>query len=246
MQRLKLKHLDAISKEEINYSILAKDLLNYNRWKFWKMFSLVKKIDKLQKHILEIRSLDFTKIEESEFCTIKRPSEIDEMPLIAMLELQGLFDRDVEDIAIGELIIQTISISCFSANSSSKFDIESDEFADFRNKVSGSDLVYSMGLYQWINSSFNKSSQDWNKAFFEVEVINGEYDQAGGKMMEKFNVLATIKNTCQDYNMDYYSAMQIPYGIVQATGLMKATAGYVEHKMSEIAEARMRTDRQKF
>lgn len=238
-----MKHLDAISKEEINYNTLAKDLLKYNRWKLWRMFSFVKRMDELHKHITEVRSLDFTKIEESELCTINRPSELDEITLIAMLELQGLFDRDVEEIGIGELIIQTISIACFSANSSSKFDISSEEFTEFRNKVSESDLVYSMGLYQWINSAFNQSSQDWNKAFFEVEVINGEYDQAGGKMMEKFNVLATIKNTCQDFNMDYYSAMQIPYGIIQATGLMKATAGYVEHKMSEIAEARMRTER---
>lgn len=246
MQRLKLKHLDAISKEKINYSVLAKDLLKYNRWKFWQMFSFVKKMEELHKHITEVRGLDFSNLEENELCTIKRPNEIDELPLIAMLELQGLFDRDVEEIGIGELIIQTISISCFSSNSSSKFDLSSKEFIDFRHKVSESDLVYSMGLYQWINTAFNQSSQEWNKAFFEVEIINNEYDQAGGKMMEKFNVLATIKNTCQDFNMDYYSAMQIPYGIVQATGLMKATAGYIESKMSDIAEARMRTDRRNY
>lgn len=244
MKKLRLKHLDIISKDSISYKDLAKDLLNYNRWKFWKIFSFIREMEELNKHIAEVRSLDILKVEESPDCEVNRPDTIDEITLIAMLELQGLFDRDVDNIEVGELIAQTISITCYSANISGDFDLQSEEFLNFKQKVYDLDLVHAMGLYHWISATFNESYDGWNKAFFEVEIQNPEYDQAGGQMLNKFNVLGTIKTTCADFNTDYKGALQMTYGITQANSLMRATNAFVESRMSDIAEARMRSQQQ--
>lgn len=243
MVRLKLKHLDLVSSEQVNYTDIAKELLQHKRWQFWKVFKFTKQLTELDKSITEIRNLDLKTVEESEDYIIKRPSSVDEITLIAMLELQGLFDADVEDIFIGELITHSIAIVCFTANVDGKFDIGSKEFLDFKKQVADSDLVGAMGLYRWISETFSNSAEDWNKAFFEVEVKNKEYEQAGGQMLDKFNVLATIRQTCADFNVNYDDALQMPYGITQANSLFNATRGYIETRMSDIAEARMKQER---
>lgn len=243
MISLKLKHLDLVSNEQVNYSAIARSLLKHKRWQFWKVFKFTKQLAELDKCITEVRNLDLKTVEEQDDYTIKRPSSVDEITLIAMLELQGLFDSGGEDILIGELITHSIAIVCFSANVEGNFSVGSKEFADFKKQVSESDLIGAMGLYRWISETFSSSAEDWNRSFFEVEIKNKEYDQAGGQMLDKFNVLATIRQTCADFNVNYDDALQMPYGITQANSLYNATRNFVESRMTDIAEARMKTDR---
>ncbi len=241
--QIRLRHLDLISKPKVDLKAIFKDVLTYNRWKFWKIFAFIKQIRELTSIIEQYRNTDFKKILESDDCKIKRPDSIDDIPLIAMLELHDLFDRDVEETAVGELIIHTITIACFNSNSDKEFDLRSKDFKEFKRTVEDSDLLSSMGLYRWISEAIDESSKDWQKSFFNVEVIDKDYIQAGGEMMDKFNVLSTIQNTAKDFNVNYKEALQIPYGLTQASSLKSATIARIQENMTNIAETRMRSQR---
>lgn len=241
--QIKLRHLDLLSKENVDLKTIFKDVLVYNRWKFWKIFAFIKQIKELSQTINEHRNTDFKTIGESDNCSIKRPDSIDDIPLIAMLELCGLFDKNVDDTEMGELIIHTISIACFSSNRQGKFDLNSKEFKDFRRDVGDCELIPAMGLYKWISNAVDESASEWQRAFFEVEVIDKDFVQAGGNMLDKFNVLTTIQNTAKDFNYSFEDAQQVPYGLTQANSLKAATTGRIQTNMNEIAEARMRSQR---
>lgn len=241
--QIRLRHLDYISQPKVDLKTIFKDVLVYNRWKFWRIFAFIKQVRQLSKIIEEYRNIDVKKVEEVENFSIKRPSSIDEIPLIAMLELRGLFDKDVEETPIGELIIHTITIACFNANYNKDFDINSKEFKEFKRTVEDSDLLSSMGLYRWISEAVDESSKEWQRAFFDVEVIDKDFIQAGGNMLEKFNVLATIKNTARDFNVTFDQAQQYSYGLTQANSLEAATRAKIQANMTDISEARMRAQR---
>lgn len=240
---LKLKHLDAISKENVDFKPILKDFISYNRWKFWKIFSFIKSIKNITNEIDMLRNIDFKKIDEYTDCRIKKPDGVDSIPFIAMIELQQLFGSDVNEKDMGDLMIDTISLACYSANRKEDFDSESESYLEFKKYVSETNLLHAVGLYKWIEREIDKSSLDWQQRFFNVEVEDKDYEAAGGSRMNQFNVLMTIKNTCIDFNIPYKEALLMPYGMTQANSLSKATQAHVQDTMSKIIESRMRQQR---
>ena len=55
---IKLKFLSVVSSERVDTGLIIKDLMTYNRWKFWKIFSLVRFLRDLTIKINEIRAMD--------------------------------------------------------------------------------------------------------------------------------------------------------------------------------------------
>jgi hypothetical protein len=241
--KFQLRHLDIISKEKIDYKGLVG---TFNRWKVWKVFSFIKSIKELYVEIEAFHTLDFEKVEESPDCKIKRPEEIDLIPFSAMVELQILFSSGGSiNREMGELITDTIAYSCYSSNKEVPFDSDSDEFKSFRQEVSNTDLMQMLGLYKWVDRSIIKSQENWESLFQAVEVVDKDYEQAGGGRMSQFNIINTIKSTCTDFNIPYKEALLFPYGMTQANSLAKATQAHIQHLMSKAIEERMRAERER-
>lgn len=240
---IKLKHLGLISTEQVDIKPILFDNYRYNKWKVWKIFELIRFTKDLTFKINEVRQMDFSKAEEIESCSIKRPKTIDIISFAAMIELnQFIENADTEKDGIETLISNVIAMACFSANVSGDFDTEDVSYQKFLNTVLNSDLVEMMGLYQWISDALNASSEYWSQRFGEVEVEDKDYMQAGGKRMNQFNVLNTIKSTATDFNISYKEALQMSYGMTQANSLSKATAAFVQNNMEKIIEARMKRE----
>lgn len=240
----KLKHLDIISAKQVDYSTLMKDVGEVNRWRSWKVFKFIETSKQLYHEVDIIRQMDVSKVRESEHCNIKRPNDIDIIPLSAMIELQMLFSNGSNsERPVGELIADMISIACFCANNAGDFDSDSEQFKTFKHQVQNSELIAMLGLYQWIDKAINKSSDIWDRRFKECEIIDKDYEQAGGSRMNQFSLILTIRNTCTDFCVTYQQALQMPYGITQANSLAKATQSHIQQIMTDIIEARMRSDR---
>lgn len=240
---IKLKHLGLISSEQVDFKPILFDNYRYNKWKFWKIFELIRFTKDLTLRVNEVRQMDFSKAEEVEGCPIEKPKSIDIIPFASMIELnQFIENADTDKDGIETLIANVIAMACFSANVSTDFDTESTEYQKFLNAVLNSDLVQMMGLYQWITEALNKSSEYWTERFKDVEVIDKDYMQAGGDRMNQFNVINTIKSTATDFNISYKEALQMSYGMTQANSLSKATASFVQHNMEKIIEARMKRE----
>ncbi len=243
---IKLKHLGLISTENVDFKPILFDNYRYNRWKFWKIFELVRFTKQLTLKINEVRQMDFKKVDEVEGCLIKRPENIDLISFEAMIEIQQFIEgADTENENIETLISNVIAMACFSANYSKDFDIEGEDYKNFLKAVLNTDLVQMMGLYQWVTVALNESSEYWNKRFEEVNVEDKDYAQAGGNLLNQFNVLNTIKSTANDFNITYKEALQMSYGMTQANSLSKATASFVQHNMEKIIEARMKREQGK-
>jgi len=241
---IKLKFLSVVSAEKVDTGLIIKDLITYNRWKFWKIFSLVRFLRALTTKINEVRAMDFKEVEETIDCKVKRPENIDLIPFAAMIELQQYFGNvEGESKKIETLVSNVIALVCYSQNRTKDFDSSSEDYKEFLQEVLDSDLVEMMGIYKWIEKAIELSSSQWNERFKDVETVNKDYDSAGGSRMDQFNVLTTIKNTALDFNIPYTEAMLLPYGMTQANSLSKATANHIQEVMSKIIEARMKQER---
>jgi len=240
---MKLRLLTPLSKENVDYTTILREYLGVKKVRWYQAFYFIKLVKEIQKESEEIRKLDPKSVEENPDCKILRPESIDEIAFGAMVELHTLFQNPGER-DITELIIETISLSCFESHTKKPFDSDSQDFKKFRILVSDSDLIHMLGLYGWIDRTVNSSVDKWNKLFLQVQVHDQDYDNAGGKMMEKFDVLNTIKNTCSDLNLDYFRAIQLPNGLVKSLSLSRATQAYVQEQMRIIIEARFKSKNQ--
>lgn len=236
---MELKFLTLISQEEVNYQVLLKERMGLKKVRWYHTMFFIKSFNKLTKEIEVLRKLDPKTIEESEDCPIKRPENIDSISYGAMVELQILLQNPSSK-EIGELIIDQISISCYESHTKKEFDSDSEDFQAFKTLVSNQDLVKMLGLHNWIDKQYGECVEKWNSLFKNVQVHDQDWDNAGGAMMDKFNVLNSIRKSCSAFNLDYYKALQLPYGLVQASSLSDATQNFIREKMRVSIEARMK------
>jgi len=171
-----------------------------------------------------------------------RPDSIENISYGAMIELQVLFQNPGEK-DISQLIMESIALSCFETHTKKQFDSDSEEFRQFKVLVFEQDLVQMLGLYNWIDREINLSVEKWNKLFSNVRVYDKDWDNCGGDMMTKFDVLNTIRKTCSSFNLDYYRTLQLPYGLVQASSLSDATRYFIQDRIRIAVEGRMKTNR---
>ncbi len=241
----KIKHLDLISAPEVDYAQVMREVSGLTKWRFWNVFKFIKLYKSVYNQVEILRQIDPAKVEESENCSIKRPAYIDLITFSAMMELVSMFAENQEDKGMGELMIDTIAIVCFSANRKEDFDMESEAFISFREEVANCELVSAMGLYRWIGKALDESQEMWNKAFFEVETTDEDFVQAGGHRMGQFSVLMTLKTICNDFNVDYKQAAQMPYGMTQANSLARATEAHIRQIMTASVQAKMKAERER-
>ena len=241
---IKLKHLDVISQETPEYATIMKEELGFkNNW-FKRKFHFINNFKTAFLLINEVRGIDPTKLTWTEECPIEKPDSIDFITFQAMMELQALLNgaKDVKDIT--DLIAQSITIACFSANHTKlDYDSECEAFEKFKNKILNYKYVDMMGLYNWIVKSLTESADDWNQRFFSVEVKDVDYELAGGHRMSQFNVIMTIKTICEEFNLPFKEAWQLSYNLVQTNSYAKATQAHIQDQMRILKEGKMNAKR---
>ena len=235
-----MRHLKQLSAEKIDYPLLLKEI---NHWEksIWKNNSVQteKEFRKLLLAIKEITAVQPKNVEVNRECSIKLPNSIDDITFMAMLELEALL-KSTNDASIEDLIVDVVTIVCFSANNTADYDSNSNTFKQFKTLVEHGYVLDILGLFNWINKAIDESAKFWNTKFLEVQVEDKDYEQAGGHRMANFNVIATIRAICSDFNRTDDQAWQLSYAIVQTNSLSKATATHVEYSMSKIKETAMR------
>lgn len=241
---MKLKLLTPLSKENVDYTTILREYLGVKKVRWYQTIYFIKLFRIIKLEAETIRNLDPKTIEENPDCKIIRPEGIDLIAFGAFVELQTLFnspgDRDIVD-----LMTEAIALACYESHTKKPFDSDTDDFSKFRKLISESDLVHMLGLHRWIDKNINASIEKWNKLFSSVQVHDQDYDNAGGKLMEKFDVLNTIRNTCSDLNLDYFKVLQLPNGLVKSLSFNRATQAYVQDQMRIIIETRFKSQHPK-
>jgi hypothetical protein len=240
---MQLKYLTLLSKETVDYSVLLKEGLGLKTVRWYHTMYFIRSFKKLAGEVEVLRNLDPKAVEESEVCTIKRPPNIDSISYGAMIELQVLFQNPGEK-EIGELITESIQIACYESHTKNLYDSDTESFKQFKNTVSEQDLVQMLGLYNWIDREITASVKKWNKLFSDVKVEDQDWDNAGGSMLSKFDIVNSIRKICSSFNLDYYRALQLPYGLTQASSLSDATRFFIQDRMRVAIESRMKTKRE--
>lgn len=239
---MQLKYLTLLSKEKANYRDILEERLGLGKVRWYHTLYFIKTFKKMVKEIEVLSNLDPKKVEESPDCLLIRPKKIDEISFGAMTELKILMQNPGDE-EIGELIQKSIALTCYESHTKQKFDSDTSDFKTFETFVGEQNLVHMLGLHNWIDKELQESVIKWNRLFSQVEVHDEDWDKAGGAMMNKFDVLNTIKKTCSAFNLDYYRSIQIPFGLVQANALSDATRAFIQDKMRIAIEARMKSKR---
>lgn len=258
---IKLKHLNALtgglqksvlqaeleddSTNKIDVKQILQEILGTKRLRWYHALKFLKTYKSLSREIERLSQLDPKLVEENPNCKIKKPEQIDSISLGAMIELQIMFQNPGER-TLQELYLNTLSLSLFESHCQKPFDSNSQEYKEFQQLLLNTDIETIFGLFNWVTSAYDKSIEFWNKQFNQVQVSNADWDQAGGKMMEKFSILNNIKSVCQEFNLSYQQALQIEYGLSQASQLSKATLSFIEDNMRVNMESRMRFERQQY
>lgn len=243
LEDVKLKHLAWVSDNQIRYDRIMVEALGFNKRNPFKRFLFVryfKKAFKLGQLIAEYDPQGTSY--DKEKGKIKIPESIDHIPFIARMELESAIST-VSKKSIWEDVAQTIAIVCFFENKVIPFKSESQEFLNFVNEILEQPLIEMLGLFNDILSWADSSRVDWGRRFDEVSSTDPDYIQAGGVLLNRFNVIVTIRNTCNDMNVTYDDAWQLPYVVIQTNELSKATAANIQDRMTKIKEARMKAQR---
>lgn len=239
----RLKHLAELISPKPDYAKIMTEVCGYKNnwlgrkwvfvWKFKQAYSMVK----------EYREVSPKKVKENPDCKIKRPKSIDHIPFVAMLDIQSLLSNAGNNDDITDLFTELIAKSTFSSNRDEDYNSSSEEYKVFREEISNMPLLDALGLYNWIDEQLETSVQFWNKKFFEVQIDDQDFDQAGGAILNNFNVVNTIKSVCNDFNIPEDKAWQMSYAMVQTNSLAKATERFVQDRMRIQKEARMKQQR---
>lgn len=230
MFEIKVKHLSELfSGNDISIMGLMGIKNNlYNRLRYQKELRI------LSYDIHNILNKNAEDIKYDKDCGIKIPSNIDNISFENMMSLLS-FKKEGKDLI--EVICAKIALACHEENNVSE--------NTMKRRVLELPFVSAMGIINWINESIRKSQEDWEKRFLSVYVVDKDYDAAGGHAMNQFNVINTIKNTCNDFNVTYKEAWKMPYSVVQTNSYAKATASYVQHKMEQIKKQKMEQQRKR-
>lgn len=244
--RLRLKDLDNISQEglsKINFEIIMKEVLGYRDTWFLRKKRYSKALTKAVFLVEQARRVSPNDIIWDHGCPIKKPNHVDFISFQAMMELQSLLGSE-EDRSMGEMITDIITIVCYSVNVEKHYNSESDKFKQFRQHVGQQELFAMLGLYNWISESLLESNKTWTQRFFEVEILDPDFENAGGSRMGQFNIISTIKSICNDFNVTYDEAWQMSYSLTQTNSYSKAVQNHIQDTMRKDKEVKMRAQRE--
>lgn len=241
---LKLKDLEYISNQTVDYKALAKDSLPKRKFSFRLKYSR----SKIKQMYLAVRAARALEIEDCKInpdSKVIPPRSIDNITFKAMMELQANLGGGANTDNLLELITEIIAISTYQANHEGLYISSGPKWDKWKATILNSPLEDMLGLYNYICAQVNQSQLDWEKRFLSVLVEDKVYDQAGGSRMNQFNVINTIKSLCADFNCTYDEAWQKSYALTQTNSYAKATANHIQDEMRQIREIQMKQQQKK-
>lgn len=241
--KLRLKDLSNISSEKIDFLPIMTELLGFKKKRFGRSFSFKKAFRRAYYMVKDGREIDVEKCVLNPESKIKPPSHIDYLTFKAMMELQATLGESVKTDDVTKLIGEVITIACYSENNEGEYLSEGELRDKFNETIFNSPLVDMLGLYNHICKTVEKSREVWEERFLSVQVEDKEYEQAGGRRMDQFNVMNTIKALCADFNCGYDEAWQMPYALTQTNSYSKATYNHIQDNMRQIKELKMKRER---
>lgn len=241
MNRFLLKHLNLLFDDKIEYAKVMVEVMGYkNQW-FRRLARFKKCFQESYLLIEQLKQVDPKSVELNPDCPIRFPKNIDEIPFQAMVSIHNLKSNSGDDLV--ENIASVISLACYTSNVRGDFTTGGYKYHSFKKRVLNSPFLDMMGLFNYIEKELVRSAEFWEQRFLDVNVADEDYDNAEGGRLRAFNIINTIKNTCNDFGVDEKGAWQMPYAFIQTNSLEKATRAYVQEKMRGIKEDRMRRQR---
>ena len=238
--KLRLRDLPAIMGEKLDMEYLLREVAQYKVPKKNKGKDFVNAYEEMllfTTDFMDKYSLD-EEFVVSSTNTIKSPVQIDAISYVGTLELQSL-RASSSDLPLEEFVKKFLGLACFEANHKGEnLDNESDSYKAFEEKIFNSDLIEMLSMYKYLDKLMEENQKFWSQKFFEVSSPDPDYTQAGGDRMNAFNVIETLEAMCSRFNVSHKEAWHIPYNMVQASNLAKATQSDIQSKMSDIKEAK--------
>lgn len=240
MKGFKFKYLKIFTEKEINYAYLMKEFLGYKNRKFFRKIIFKHYFKKAYNLVKEVEKIDITKIEYKEDNPIKVLNSVEDISYMAMIEINALINSDLEPL---DLMLEIVSRIVFSAYFKEDYSSTSPNFIKLKESINNHDFTDVSAVYNKSISEMNEKGDIWKNRFFDVEVIDADYDRANNGLMTQFNIIETLKSLCNDFNCDLNKAWQIPYSFVQTNNLSKASRHYVQDQLRQIKEQKMRSER---
>lgn len=238
---LRLKDIENISTENPNYSIIIKEVLGFNNFPIGRKHIFAKKFKEAHLLITEARKIDPTKVLCPEESDIKKPKNIDNISFRAMMELRSSLGGYNGETDFSLFVSKIIAIATYQENFKEDYNSNCKKFNDFQNLILKNHIWKMIGIYNWIDKAIKESDLEWSKRFMSVEVLDPDYELAGGGRMGQFNVVTTIKNICSDFNCNYDEAWQMSYVLTQTNSYAKATQNHIQDQMRQLKEIRMKS-----
>ena len=241
----KLKHLDQVVEDDSKkWDILSLmiDVLNYKKSFFRRKAHLRNTFSTMTRIIKEVRSREHTTYKLNENSPINNPNSIDEISYLAMLNLQGAIRQD-NDSSISQYITNVISIVSYTATTGNDYKPDSEDFINFKESLMEQPMSDMIGLYNWVLEDFKKSNKEWGDRFFSVEVVDKDYDRAGGQELSQFNVINTVKSLCADFNTPEKDVWNFSYAMVMTNNYAKAYSTYITENIKKFKEAEIKKNR---
>jgi len=239
---IKAKHFNLVLEKEVDFSKVMVEVFGYKNTWFNRIFRFRRMFKKMYQPIVDLRKLDISIMEYSKDCTIKLPKKVDSLSFQCRLEMGNISENEGTP---EDKIIDMVALGCYSTQHQVKFNSDGKLFKEFRQYVSDQPLIHIMGLYNYIREGLRESDELWNKLFSEMNVIDPDYEEAGGPaVLVRFSLIKTIKKVQADFSKSYEEAFLVQYSLVQMNNLQSASESWLQHRMTQIKERKFKNQRQ--
>lgn len=241
----KLKHLDKIVEDDMSMwdlPSLMTDVLDYKKSFFRRKAHLKNSLQTMIRIVKEVRKREHTTYKLNENSPINSPASIDEISYLAMLNLQSAVKQD-DDSLISEYISNVVAIASYSSSTGNDYKPDEQEFIDFKKSILNEPMSDMIGLYNFILKELNRSNKEWGERFLSVEIVDKDYDRAGGQSLSQFNVINTVKSLCADFNTPEKDVWNFSYAMVMTNSYSKAYASHVTENIKKFKEAEIKKNR---
>jgi len=239
---IKAKHFNLVLEKEVDFSKVMVEVFGYKNTWFNRIFRFRRMFKKMYQPIVDLRKLDISVMEYSKDCTIKLPKKVDSLSFQCRLEMGNISENEGTP---EDKIIDMVALGCYSTQHQVKFNSDGKLFKEFRQYVSDQPLIHIMGLYNYIREGLRESDELWNKLFSEMNVIDPDYEEAGGPaVLGRFSLIKTIKKVQADFSKSYEEAFLVQYSLVQMNNLQSASESWLQHRMTQIKERKFKNQRQ--
>lgn len=237
---IKLKDLENVSSHNVDMSKIMVDSYGFKNSGVFRSLRFTRCFHKVFADVNKVRGVDVSKVELKE-CSINVPENIEMIPYAAMMNIHTLLSNN--NLILSELVANIVASACFSSNVKQPFESECIYYSWFVKKVLNQPILEMFGIYNWVVKAIKDSGEKWDKLFFSVEVEDQDYKIADNGRGAQFNVINTIKKTCQDFNVTEKMAWQMPFMIVQVNNYEGASKAYTQYQMSKLKEIKFRAER---